>query len=465
MMFDQIVASVDQLQNQVRGSVLLPDDTLYEEMRRGWNLAIDQHPALILVAANAQDIVAGVRYAREAGLGVAVQLTGHGTQHPADGNLLIVTSRMASVHVDAEARTVRVEAGVIWKQVLDQATQYGLAPLLGSSPHVGVVGYTLGGGIGWLARRYGLAADSVRWMDLVTADGVLRRASPTEHSDLFWGLRGGGGNFGVVTAMEFDLYPVPTIYGGHLIYPAEVAGETLRFFRDWIQTVPDELTSSIAIHTFPPLPQLPEAIRGKTVVLVRAAFAGEAATGAALMQPWLDWRAPISNTFHEMPFSDIATISNDRVDPMPGYGSSEMFDDLSDDAIDAIVRYATDSASPLTFTELRHAGGAITRVPTNTNAIGNRDAWLSMRIGAMAPTPEAYGAIEGYVRRFKGELQPYLRGGVYLNFMGGSEARTRIRDAYLPETYERLIALKAKYDPENVFRFSYSLSAPGLTDA
>ena len=463
MMFDQTIKSEEGLQSQVSGSVLLPGDALYEQVRRGWNLSIDQRPALILVADNAQDVVAGVRFARVQGLGVAVQSTGHGIHYPANDNLLIVTSRMASVHIDPQARTARVESGVIWQQVLDKAAEYGLAPLVGSSPHVGVVGYTLGGGIGWLARRYGLAANSVRSMDIVMADGVLQGASPTENSDLFWGLRGGGGSFGVVTAMTFDLYPVATVYGGSLVYPAALADETLRFFRDWIKTVPDELTSSLAIYKFPPLPRLPEAIRGKTLILLRAAFAGEAAEGEALMRAWLDWHPPISNTFHEMPFADIGTISDDPVDPMPGYGSSEMFNDLGDDTIGVIVRYATDTASPLTFVELRHAGGAMTQVAADTSAIVNQDAFLYMRIGAMAPTPEISAAIKAYVRRFKGDLQPYLQGGVYLNFMGGSEASARIGDAYPAETYERLIALKAKYDPENVFRFSYPFAAPLAT--
>jgi FAD/FMN-containing dehydrogenase len=452
-----MVTSIQHLQQQVTGSLLLPGDALYEQTRRGWNLSIDHHPALILVANDAQDIIAGLGFAREAGLGVAVQLTGHGIQHPADDSLLIVTSPMASVHIDAEARTARVEAGAIWAQVLDPAAEYGLAPLLGTSPHVGVVGYTLGGGIGWLARRYGFAGDSVRWIDIVTADGVLRHASPTEHSDLFWGLRGGGGNFGVVTAMAFDLYPVATIYGGNLVYPGGLAGDALRFYRDWITTAPDELTSSIAILKYPPLPELPEALRGKTLVIVRAAFAGGADDGAARIQPWLDWRTPISNTFHAMPFAEIGTINNDPVDPRATYGSNEMLDDLSDAAIDVIVGYATDSASPLVFNELRHAAGAIARVDADANAIGNRDALLYFQIGGLSPNPEARAGIEAYIQRYKRDLHTYLRGGVYLNFMIGGEARRRTKDAYLPETYQRLITLKAKYDPNNLFRFSYQL--------
>ena len=454
-----MVRYVQQLERQVSGNVLSREDPGYDQIRRGWDLTIDHYPALILVPHDAMDVAAGVRFAHESGLAVAVQSTGHGMLYPADDNLLIVTSRMASVQVDAEARTAWVEAGVTWQQVLDAATPHGLAPLLGSSPHVGVVGYMLGGGIGWLGRRYGFGADSLRSIDIVTADGVLRHTSPTENGDLFWGLRGGGGNFGVVTAMEFDLYPVPTIYGGSLVYPEESAGEALRFYRDWIRTVPDELTSSIGIIRFPSTPQVPEAFRGKILVLVVAAFAGSAADGEEWVRPWLDWQTPINNAFHEMPFSEIGTITNDPVNPMAEYGSSEMIDNLSDEAVDVIVHHATDSASPLTMNVLRHAGGAIARVPADASAIGNRDASLYLLMGGTVPDSRALATVRAYVRRYRTELQPHVRGGVWMNFMNGngSGAQERIREAYRPEAYERLLAQKAEYDPNNMFRFSYQL--------
>jgi hypothetical protein len=467
MAITHAIKSIQQLKNQITGSVLTPDDPGYDQARRGWDLTINHYPALILVPRNAQDIAAGIRFAREADLGIAVQSTGHGMLYPADDNMLIVTSQMADVQIDSEARTVRVEAGAIWQQVLDLATPHGLAPLLGSSAHVGVVGYMLGGGIGWLARRYGFGADSLRWIDIVTADGVLRHTSPNETSDLFWGLPGGGGNFGVVTAMEFNLYPVATVYGGNLVYPADMASDALRFFRDWIKTVPDELTSSIAIYKFPPLAQLPEAIRGKTQVFLWAAYVGDTDKGQSLLQPWLDWQKPISNTFRQMPFSEIGTITNDPTDPTAAYGSSDMLDNLSDDAIDIIVRYTTDNASPIMSSVLRHAGGAIARIPADANAIGNRDATLYLMMGAAAPTPEVLATIKTYIRHYRAALQPHLKGGVWMNFMNGNgdDARERIKAAYLPETYERLLALKTKYDPDNMFRFSYQLGADKMTEA
>ena len=459
MTFSVQARAAQRLQDQVGGAVLTPEDKDYDQLRRGWNLSIDQYPALILVPHHVQDVVAGVNFAREQGLGVAVLLTGHGIQYPADGQLLIVTSRMNKVDISPEARTARVEAGVLWQQVLDQTVPYGLTPLLGTAPHIGVVGYTLNGGVSWLARRYGFASDHVRWIELVTADGVLRRASPTENSDLFWGLRGGGGNFGVVTAMEFDLFPVATVYGGNLVYPLDVASEALRFYQDWIRTVPDELTSIFTIFRFPLLPAVPEDMRGKTVVLLRAAFAGAAAEGERLIRAWLDWKAPLSNTFQQMPMSEVGSISNQPSEPMPGYGSSEMFNDLSDEAIDIIVRYATAGDSPLMFVELRHVGGAMAQAPANSSAMSNRDALFYMGIGGVAPTPEVYQAIDKYVGGFREELRPYLHGAVWLNYTLGREMRRRSRDFYSPEAYQRLVALKKQYDPDNLFRFSHQLTA------
>ncbi|MEO8607900.1 MAG: FAD-binding oxidoreductase [Chloroflexota bacterium] len=451
------ITSVDELRKTLSGTIITPNDPDYEQARKAWDLTLNHYPAAIVVAKDAQDIMAAVRFAREAQLGIAVQSTGHGMLYPADDNLLIITSQMRGTFVDPQTRIARVEAGAIWLDILDKSTPHGLAPLLGSSPHVGVVGYTLGRGIGWLSRQYGFAADSLRWVDLVTADGELRRASPTENTELFWGLRGGGGNFGVVTALEFDLYPVPTVYGGDMTYPGELAGEALHFFREWTKTVPEELTSSIAVMKFPSFPFIPEAMRGTRVVIVRASYAGDAAKGAAFIQQWLDWHTPLTNTFHEMPFAEIGTIQKDPVQPTSGFGSNELLNELSDSAIDVILRHMTSDSSPITFTEIRHAGGAIKRINPDATAIAHRDAEFYFNIAGLAPTPEAYTAVKAYIPLYKADLRPYVQGGVYLNFMKGAEAQERIHDAFPPDIFERLLALKAEYDPENVFRYSYQL--------
>jgi FAD/FMN-containing dehydrogenase len=453
------LTSLETLRQSVSGSVITADDAGYEAARAAWDLTLNHYPAVIVVAKDAQDIMAAVRFARESQLGIAVQSTGHGMQYPADDNLLIITSQMRGTFVDAQTRIARVEAGAIWKDILDQSTQHGLAPLLGSSPHVGVVGYTLGRGIGWLSRQYGFAADSLRWVELVTADGELRRASPTENPELFWGLRGGGGNFGVVTALEFNLYPVPTVYGGDITYPGELAGDALRFFREWTKTVPEELTASIAVMKFPSFPFIPEAMRGKRQVIVRASYNGDATKGAAFIQKWLDWHAPLTNTFHDMAFAEIGTIQKDPVQPTAGFGSNELLNELSDGVIGVILKHMTSQTSPMTFTEIRHAGGAIKRIDPNSSAIAHREAEFYFNIAGLTPTPEAYAAVKAYVPQYKADLRPYVQGGVYLNFMKGAEAQERIHDAFPPEIFERLLALKAAYDPANLFRYSYPLKS------
>lgn len=452
-------ASLDDLRAQVQGEVLTPGDARYEEARRAWNLSVEQHPALIVVALQAADVAAAVRFAGKAGLGVAVQSTGHGIMRPADGNLLIITSRLIGLRIDAQNQTAWIAAGMKWGAVLEQAQAVGLAPLLGSSPTVGVVGYTLGGGMGWLARKYGMAVDSVNYFEVVTPDGQLVRASATENSDLFWGLRGGGGNFGVITGMEIKLYPVTTVYGGSLIYPAEHAKAVFTRYRDWIASAPDDLTTSIAIMNFPPIPAVPEFLRGRSAVMVNGCYAGDPADGEALVQSWLDWLAPIASTFRTMPFSDVVAISNDPVDPLPGSSTGAWLRGLSDEAIDILIQYAV--SSPITKTEIRHAGGAIARVDRQANAYGNRESELLLNLIGMVPTHEARHTLHQYNTEFKRALEPHLTGGVYINFLEGDEARARTKDAYSPDAYARLAALKAKIDPDNRFRFSFHITPDG----
>jgi FAD/FMN-containing dehydrogenase len=452
--------AADRLQSRLRGSVSLPEQAGYDDARRAWNLTVDQRPAVIVSAKNADDIAEAVRFAREQNLKVGVMSGGHGINRPADGALLIVTSQLKDLQIDAEARTARLGAGLKWGAVLAQAQAHGLAPLLGSSPDVGVVGYTLGGGMGWLARKYGLAVDSVRAFEVVTADGSQVKADAQRNPDLFWALRGGGGNFGVVTAMEIQLYPVETVYGGNLFYPAELAGEVAARYRDWIAGAPDELTSALAFMNFPPLPQVPEFLRGKSVVIVRGCFCGPVEAGEALLRPWREWRAPLLDGFHAMPFSQVAAVSQDPEAPTASLGSGALLSELGDAAIPVLLRNALpgEQSCPLVSTEIRHAGGAINRVDPRQNAFSRRDGMLAMHMIGMAPSPEAARAVGAHIARFKQELAPYLAEGVYLNFVDGEEALRYTREAFAPDTYRRLKAVKAQYDPQNVFCFHYDIT-------
>jgi len=337
---------IEQLRSQVKGEVIAPADPQYDERRKAWNLRVVQHPALIVIARDAQDVVAAVSFAKEQELGVAVQSGGHGVIRPADGALLIVTSELRDMQIDAASRTAWIGAGLKWGKVLESTQAVGLAPLLGSSPDVGVVGYTLGGGIGWLARRYGMALDSVFSIDVVTADGQLRRASQGANADLFWGLRGGGGAFGVVTGMEIKLYPVSTVYAGNLIYPIELAKEVYKRYRDWIKTAPDELTSSIVLMNYPTIPEIPDFLRGKSFVMVRGCYYGPIEKGEEILRYWRDWQAPFMDDFKAIPFSEVATVSNDPVDPLPGMSTGAWLSELSDDAIDVLIRYGAAKEGP-----------------------------------------------------------------------------------------------------------------------
>jgi hypothetical protein len=456
-------ASLKNLQSRIQGTVLIPGDSRYDDARKAWNLSVEQHPAVIVLADSASDVAEAVCAARDAGLGIAVQATGHGVALPANDCLLIITSRMTGVRVDAASRTAWVEGGAKWGAVLEKAQAVGLAPLLGSSPEVSAVGYTLGGGTGWLVRKYGLAVDSVRAFEVVTADGRLLRASETEHSDLFWGLRGGGGSFGVITAMEIQLYPVSTVYGGNAIYPAELAREVLTRYRDWIASAPDELSSGIALMNFPPLPIVPEFLRGRSVIIVHGCYCGPVEQGKELFRTWNEWTASIDNTFRVMPFSEVGTISNDPVDPLPSFNTGGWLRSLNDEAIDTLIRHgvAHGGPTPLVMTEVRHIGGAMARVDRQANAFGFRDATLLLNLVGAVPTPEARSQMERLIGQFTRDLEPHLTEGVYINFLEGEEKWRRTREAYPSETYRRLVALKAKYDPDNLFRFSFGIPPAG----
>jgi FAD/FMN-containing dehydrogenase len=453
--------TIAALRSQVEGAVVTPQDPDYDTARSAWNLSVTQYPAVVVTAQNAEDVVAAVRFARAHGLEIAVQSTGHGVTLPADSCMLIVTSRMNGVVIDAEAQIAHVQGGAQWHHVLGPAQEAGLAPLLGSSPEVGVVGYTLGGGMGWLARKYGMATDSVVYFDVVTADGELIRASANEHSDLFWALRGGGGSFGVITSLGFRVYPETTIYGGNLFYPIEMASAVITRFREWIQSAPEALTSAVTIMNFPPLPVVPEPLRGKSAILVRGCYAGPVEEGEALIQQWIDWQAPFINTFHAMPVTEIAAISNDPRDPMPAFASGGWMTGISDETVETLLHYAvpTDHAYPLVMTEIRHAGGAIARPGADSAAFSHRDAPLVLSLVGASPTPEVKAALSAYVIEMKQALGSAMHSGVYMNFLEGHESRQRTRDAYPSETYRRLIAVKAKYDPENVFCHGFDIPA------
>ena len=451
--------SPSRITRRLQGKVSFPSDERYNEARKAWNLVVDQHPAMIVYVENPLDVIEAVTFANQHNLSIAVQSTGHGLKRPADGAMLINTSRMKELRLDPRSQTAWIGAGVKWGEVLEITQQFGLAPLVGSSPDVGAVGYTLGGGFGWLARKYGLSVDSVIGLDVVTPDGVFRRASLDENSDLFWALRGGGGGFGVVTSMQIRLHRVTQVYAGSLFYPPNMAESAFRHFRQWVDGVPDELTASIVLMNFPSLPQIPAQVRGLSFVIVRGCYAGPVKDGQAVMAYWRDWQKPAIDDFKAMPFSHSAEISRDPLDPGPYPMTGAWLRDLSEDSADVLIKHTFPHNGPplVTFSEIRLAGGAIARVDPGANAYSNRgERFLWSSVGRAADS-NALKLIREHFDQMHTALAPYLSGKVMMNFLDGDEARRRTRDGVSEQAFRRLQAVKARYDPNNTFDYAFDI--------
>ena len=439
--------TLETLQSAITGEVFVPGEDGYDEARRAWNLAADQRPSVVVVAASAADVALAVRFARAHGMRIAPQGTGHGSEplEPLEGAMLLRTLRMRRVDIDPATRTARAEAGAQWQDVTVPAGQHGLAALAGSSPNVGVIGYTLGGGLGWLARRYGLAANSVTAAEIVTPDGRAIRADAGHEPDLFWAVRGGGGSVGVTTALEMSLYPVRELWAGALFFPIQRSAQVLHAWRDWTGTVPDEVTSIGRILRFPPLPVVPEPLRGRAFALVEAAYLGDAAAGAELIRP-LRQLGPDLDTFATIPAPALGQLHMDPDQPVPGLGDGEFLADAPAGAIDALVALAgPDADTPLTSVEVRHLGGALARPAPGGGPQPKIDAKYLVFAGGLTPTPEAIEAVRAHARAVKDTLAPWHAGYDYYNFTETPAGA----DAVLSRSaYHRLEQIKASYDPD-----------------
>jgi FAD/FMN-containing dehydrogenase len=446
---------IDALARRVRGPVLLPGDDGYDVERTGFQTAVEQRPALVVGAEGAEDVRAAVEFASANGLPVGVRATGHGACPVAEGGLLITTRRMTGVRVDAEGRTAWLDAGVCWDQVIPETSRHGLAPLSGSAPHVGAVSYTLGGGLGLLARRYGYAADHVRAVEVVTADGALRQVTAETDPDLFWALRGGRDNFGVVTRLQVDLFPVTRLYGGGLFFDAEHVRDVLPAYRDWTATVPDELTSSVGMVPLPDLPVVPEPLRGRHVLHLRVAHTGDAAGGERLVAPLREVAPRLMDTLRDMPFAEAGSIYNDPTTPHGYHGNNVLLRELDGSALDAVLQEAGPGASVPCVVDIRHLGGALARPPAVPNAVGHREARYILRV--LSPVSGAdVERVRAVHRRVFDAAAPWTIGRS-LNFVYGENAPEQVRSCYQPAEYRRLAELKAAYDPKNTFRRNHNI--------
>ncbi len=454
-------AAVEEFKSKLRGELLRPGDDGYDEARAIWNGMIDKRPALIARCTGVANVIDAVNFARTNNLLVSVRGGGHNVAGHAvcDGGLMIDLSLMKGVHVDPKARTARAQPGVTLGD-LDRDTQaFGLAAPAGIVSTTGIAGLTLGGGMGWLSRKHGLTCDNLLSVDIVTADGRFLTASDDENADLFWGVRGGGGNFGIVTSFEYRLHPVgPIVVAGLLLHPLEKATEFLRFYREYAATAPDELAAIPLLRLAPPAPFLPEDVHGAPVVGVAVLYAGPIEDGQRVVQPLKEFGSPLADLISPKPFTAYQTMFDAGAAPGNHYYlKSEYLAGLSDDAIDTIVAHGASITSPLSLAAFFHLGGAVSRVGRDETAFSHRDAAFALNIQASWLDPRESDKHIRWTRDFWTAMQPFSAGGVYVNFLSEDEGEDRVRAAYGAANYERLVALKNKYDPTNFFRLNQNI--------
>lgn len=457
-------ATISELEASFGGELVHPDGERYDELRKLFNGMIDRRPAVIARCGSAADVAAAVDYARENSLPVAVHCGGHGVTGYAvcDEGVMIDLRPMKRIEIDPEQRVARVAAGLNWGE-LDAATQaHGLAVTGGRMTTTGVAGFTLGSGSGWLERKLGLAADNLISVDIVLADGSLVTASETEHSDLFWGLRGGSGNFGIVTSLTFHLSPVgPIVLGGMLLHPGPRAGEVLRFFREFMADAPDEVGAGVAMITAPPAPFVPEAAQGKPAVGVIICYSGSVEDGERVLKPLREFGPPAVDMVQPMPYTEVQKL----IDPgnpsgMRNYWAADFLDELSDGVIDALCAAHAAVPSPVTQIVVLPGGGQVGRVADDAMALSGRSAAFNTHLLAMWPDPADDEVNIAWLRELKAATAPYATGRGFVNFLG-EPGEERVRTAVGAETHARLVALKDRYDPENLFRLNANVRPSG----
>ena len=451
---------IGALRDGFSGTLVVPGDKEYDTARKIWNGSIDRHPAIIARCACVADVAAAVKFARERGIPVAVRSGGHSFpgHSVCDDGLVIDLSLMKGISVDPDTRTARVQAGVLLGE-LDRETQaFGLAVPAGIVTHTGVAGLTLGGGIGWLMRKFGLTIDQLLSVDVVTAGGDFVKANDRENADLFWGVRGAGGNFGIVTEFEFRLNPLgPVVMAGPIFWPMADSPQVLRFYREWIKEAPDELTTIVVHRRVPPLPDIPQELHGKPVVAVGCCYAGPVEDAEKALRPMKSFGSPVLDLCLPKEF----VTHQSMFDPSFPHGwwyyfRSANLAELTDGVIDIVAENALKMTSPLTAFPIFQLGGAIARVGEDETAFGGRNAAYVINVNATTATAEGFDKECEWSRNFWKALEPYHT-NVYVNFLM-EEGEERVRQAYGAAKYDRLKALKRKYDPENFFRLNQNIN-------
>jgi len=452
-------ATIQQFRGSLRGALLQPSDEGYDAVRQVWNAMIDRKPTLIVRCAGVADVINAVNFARANNLLVSVRGGGHNVTGSAvcEGGLMIDLSPMKGIQVDPAQRIARAQAGLTWGEFDHETQAFGLAVTGGQVSHTGIAGLTLGGGIGWLMRKCGLAIDNLLSVDIVTADGRFLRASATEHVDLFWGVRGGGGNFGIVTSFEYRLHPVgPIVVGGMVLYPAAMATEVLRFFREFTASAPDELGLVASFITAPPLPFIPPQVVGTQLLAIAVCHAGSIEEGQRAVAPLRSFGPPAVDLIGPMPYTAVQRLFDDAAAfGHQVYLKSNHLTSLSDEVIDTVVAHAANVTSPLSIVILFPLGGAVGQAGEQDTAFGHRNAAYDYVIYSLWDDPQEADRHIQWTRAFAAAMQSFAT-GVYVNEMAGDEL-DQVQRAYTPAVYERLVVLKNTYDPTNLFHLNQNI--------
>ncbi len=454
-------ASLNELSSSIRGSIITPGDDNYHSARQVWNGMIDKRPGLIVRCQGASDVIQTVNFARDHNALLAVRGGGHNVAGTGvcDGGMVMDLSGMRSVWVDPDNRLAQVQGGALWSDVDHETQAHGLATTGGIVSHTGVGGLTLGGGIGWLMRKHGLTVDNLVSAHIVTADGEFLRISEDNHPDLFWALRGGGGNFGVVTSFEFQLHPVgPEVLAGPIFWKAEDADKVMRFYRDFIYDTPDDLGTVVRFGTIPPLPVIPEHLHWQPSVAINTCWAASPEEGKKVLRPLRKFGSPLIDLVAAKPYlAHQGSLDSTVPHGWEYYWKSTDLPRLSDSLIDAMTDHAFSATSPRSYCVMFHQGGAVKRVPDESTAYAGRNASHNININGVWRAGEEYAEADtAWTRRFFNALKPF-REGVYVNFLDSDDDSQRVREAYGDAIYKRLSSIKAEYDLDNFFRVNQNI--------